>query len=63
MSKDMKTNLNYLELMSKIDRIKSSLNFLMEDAKRLGQNFDRLQQTIDESIKPEKKKCKFKKRR
>ena len=56
MSKDMKTNLNYLELMSKIDRIKSSLNFLMEDAKRLGQNFDRLQQTIDESIKPEKKK-------
>ena len=55
MSKDMKTNLNYLELMSRIDRIKYSLNFLMEDAKRLGQNFDRLQQTIDESIKPEKK--------
>ena len=54
MSKDIKTNLNYLELMSRIDRIKSSLNFLMEDAKRLGQNFDRLQQIIDESIKPEK---------
>jgi hypothetical protein len=54
MSNNMKTNLNYLELMARIDRIKSSLSFLMEDAKRLGDNFDRLQKTIDHSIKPEK---------
>jgi hypothetical protein len=51
MSDNMKTNLNYLELMARIDRINS---FLMEDAKRLGDNFDRLQKTIDHSIKPEK---------
>ena len=54
MSDNMKTNLNYLELMARIDRIKSSLSFLMEDAKRLGDNFYRLQKTIAHSIKPEK---------
>ena len=54
MSKEYKTNLNYRELMARISRIKSSLSFLMEDAERLGDNFDRLQKTIDHSIKPEK---------
>lgn len=55
MSDNMNTNLNYLELMARIDRIKSSLSFLTEDAKTLKDNFDRLQKTIDHSIKPEKK--------
>ena len=55
MSKEYKTNLNYRELMARISRIKSSLSFLMEDAERLGDNFDRLQKIIDHSITPEKK--------
>ena len=54
MSDNMKTNLNYLELMARIDRIKCSLSFLMEDGKRFGDYFDRLQKTIDHSLKPEK---------
>tara|TARA_R110000787_G_scaffold55685_2_gene128529 strand:+ start:229 stop:411 length:183 start_codon:yes stop_codon:yes gene_type:complete len=54
MSKTIKTNMNYLELMSKINRIQSSLSDLIEDADQLQDKFGRLKRVIDSSIKPEK---------
>jgi len=46
--------MNYLELMSKINRIQSSLSDLIEDADQLQDKFGRLKRVIDSSIKPEK---------
>ena len=54
MSKTIKTNMNYLELMSKINRIQSSLSDLIEDADQLQEKFGRLKRVIDSSIQPEK---------
>jgi len=54
MSKNIKTNMNYRELMSKIDRIQSNLSDLIEDADQLQEKFGRLKRVIDSSIQPEK---------
>ena len=54
MSKDIETNTNYRDLMSKIDRLQSNLGDLIEDADLLRDRFGRLKRVIDDSIKPKK---------
>jgi hypothetical protein len=54
MSKDIETNMNYRDLVSKVDRLQCDLSFLIEDADLLREKFGRLQKVIDDSIKPKK---------
>jgi|TARA_B100000424_G_scaffold98930_1_gene74158 hypothetical protein len=54
MSKDIETNMNYRDLVSKVDRLQCDLSFLIEDADLLREKFGRLQRVIDDSIKPKK---------
>ena len=54
MSKEIETNMNYRDLVSKVDRLQCDLSFLIEDADLLREKFGRLQRVIDDSIKPKK---------
>jgi hypothetical protein len=54
MSKEMKTNMNYRELMTKVSRLQSNLSDLIEDSEQLQELFGRLKRVIDLSIRPEK---------
>jgi hypothetical protein len=54
MSKDIETNMNYRDLVSKVDRLQCDLSFLIEDADLLRDKFNRLAKLIDNSIKPKK---------
>lgn len=54
MSKDIETNMNYRELIHRVDRIQASLGDLIEDADLLRDKFGILKRVIDDSIKPKK---------
>tara|TARA_A100001201_G_scaffold138647_1_gene129759 strand:- start:306 stop:488 length:183 start_codon:yes stop_codon:yes gene_type:complete len=54
MSKDIETNMNYRELMHRVDRVQAGLSDLIEDADLLRDKFGILKRVIDDSIKPKK---------
>ena len=54
MSKEIETNINYRDLVSKVDRLQCDLSFLIEDADLLRDKFGILKRVIDDSIKPKK---------
>ena len=57
MSKDIETNMNYRELIHRLDRIQASLGDLIEDADLFREKFGILKRVIDDSIKPKKGQC------
>ena len=52
--KEIQLNINYRELVDRIDSLQCSLAYLIEDADRLGIKFDRVKKVFDETVKPKR---------
>lgn len=50
--KELQLNINYRELVERIDSLQCSLAYLIEDADRLGIKFDRVKQVFKDYVKP-----------
>ena len=50
--KELQLNINYRELVERIDSLQCSLGYLIEDADRLGIKFDRVKQVFKDYVKP-----------
>ena len=49
---ELQLNINYRELVERIESLQCSLAYLMEDADRLGIKFDRVKQVFKDYVKP-----------